>query len=82
MPSTLIQYTQRPSHKKYTTSNKYILQMVRNSHSHTDCDLQMFGAIINPVIRIHTYITIEHTYKKLFGQFPNPGGTSEIALAL
>ncbi len=41
--------------KKYTTLNKYILQMVR-SHSHTDMKesefLQMFGAIIKPVIRI------------------------------
>lgn len=59
--------------KKYTTLNKYILQMVRNSHSHTDMKasefLQMFGAIIKPVIRIHTYITIKHTYINYFDNF-------------
>lgn len=73
MPSTLIQYPQNHPIKKYTTSNKYILQMVRNSHSHTDMKasefLQMFGAIIKPVIRIHTYITIKHTYINYFDNF-------------
>lgn len=41
-----------------------------------------FGAIINPVIGINTYITIKHTYTHiLLLQFHNLDGTLEIALA-
>lgn len=59
---------------------------MRTSHSHTDMKassvLADFGAIINPVIGINTYITIKHTYTHiLLLQFHNLDGTLEIALA-
>lgn len=63
-------YSVDHSIKKYTTSNKYILQVVRKQPQTRRRAFLMFGNVINnPAIRVHTYITIKHTHIKYFYNF-------------